>query len=93
MTVFQVYGDDDLYEAWQYDGDSSRRGSLRPAHRPFHNNGPALVGDSVQHDRWASLNTQHITVVSVQPAGRFLGVFPRPEAKQETGTAAGATAG
>ena len=37
-----IYKDKHIYDAFNYDADSSRE-HLRPAHRPFHNNGPALV--------------------------------------------------
>ena len=37
-----IYKDKHIYDAFNYDSDSSR-GELRPAHRPFINNGPAIV--------------------------------------------------
>ena len=37
-----IYKDKHIYEAFNYNSDSGR-GQLRPAHRPFHNNGPAII--------------------------------------------------
>ena len=45
-----VYSDDKLYDAFEYEKDTTR-GSLRPAHRPFIDNGPAIVEDQVKHNR------------------------------------------
>merc|ERR1719474_1087665 len=44
-----VYSDENLYDAFEYDKDTVR-GSLKPAHRPFQNNGPAIVEDEVDHN-------------------------------------------
>ena len=46
----QVYSDDKLYDAFEYVKDT-KRGSLRPAHRPFIDNGPPIVEDQVKHGR------------------------------------------
>jgi hypothetical protein len=46
----QVYSDEKLYDAFEYEKDTTR-GSLRPAHRPFIDNGPAIVEDQVKHSR------------------------------------------
>ena len=48
-----VYSDEKLYDAFDYDGDNVR-GSLRPAHRPFIDNGPAIVEEEEIHDRYIS---------------------------------------
>ena len=45
-----VYSDENLYDAFEYDKDTVR-GNLKPAHRPFQNNGPAIVEDEVDHNR------------------------------------------
>ena len=45
-----VYSDENLYDAFEYEKDTTR-GSLRPAHRPFIDNGPAIVEDQVKHGR------------------------------------------
>ena len=45
-----VYSDEKLYDAFEYQKDTTR-GSLRPAHRPFIDNGPAIVEDQVKHGR------------------------------------------
>ena len=37
-----VYKDKHIFDAFNYNSDSSR-GQLRPAHRPFHDNGPAII--------------------------------------------------
>ena len=45
-----VYSDDKLYDAFEYETDTTR-GSLRPAHRPFVDNGPAIFEAQVKHSR------------------------------------------
>ena len=45
-----VYSDENLYDAFEYEKDTTR-GSLRPAHRPFVDNGPAIVEDQMKHGR------------------------------------------
>ena len=45
-----IYSDEKLYDAFEYDKDTSR-GHLRPAHRPFIDNGPPVVEEQVKHDR------------------------------------------
>jgi len=46
-----VYSDEKLYDAFEYEEDTtSTRGSLRPAHRPFKDNGPAIVEDQEKHN-------------------------------------------
>ena len=52
-----VYNDEKLYDAFDYEGDSGR-GSLRPAHRPFIDNGPAIVEEEENHDRLLLNNTK-----------------------------------
>ena len=37
-----IYKDKHIFDAFNYNSDSSR-GQLRPAHRPFHDNGPAII--------------------------------------------------
>ena len=37
-----VYKDKHIFDAFNYNSDSSR-GQLRPAHRPFNDNGPAII--------------------------------------------------
>jgi len=44
-----IYSDDKLYDAFEYEKDQSR-GSLRPAHRPFAGNGPAIVEEENIHN-------------------------------------------
>ena len=45
-----IYSDEKLYDAFEYEKDKTR-GSLRPAHRPFIDDGPAIVEDQVKHGR------------------------------------------
>ena len=45
-----VYSHENLYDAFEYEKDTTR-GSLRPAHRPFIDNGPTIVEDQVNHGR------------------------------------------